>query len=171
MILPQLAYRLALETAASEPYDSGVVKIAGLRIISKSTVLSCIFIAFSYCSTLIGSVSGRRQENVEAIDCNTPAFVVSRSSFSRMAKCKPQGRQAEHASSGQDVQALNDPYAGYSVSICRLHNHQFDRFCDSFESATDPSTSQVCWRAVVRSMVRQLTQIPRSDGIIIECDT
>lgn len=44
-------------------------------------------------------------------------------------------------------------------------------FFDSFESATDPSTSQVCWRAVVRSKVRQLTQIPRSDGIIIERDT
>lgn len=32
-------------------------------------------------------------------------------------------------------------------------------------------TSQVCWRAVVRLMVRQLTQIPRSEGIIIEHDT
>ncbi len=120
---------------------------------------------------MIGSVSGRRQENVEAIDCNIPAFVVSRSSFSRMARCKTQGKCTEHASSGQDVPALKDPYAGYIVSICRLHDHQFDRFCDSFESATDPSTSQVCWRAVVRSKVRQLTQIPRSDGIIIERDT
>ena len=37
------------------------------------------------------------------------------------------------------VPALNDPYAGYIISVCRLHDHHFDRFCDSFESATDPS--------------------------------
>lgn len=63
---------------------------------------------------------------METIDCNIPAFVVSRSNFSRMAL------------SGHGAPALKDPYTDYIVSICRLYEHEFDRFCDSFESATDP---------------------------------
>ena len=51
-----------------------------------------IYTAFRCRSRMIGSVSGKRHKIVETIDCNMPAFVVSRSSFSREARCKNTGK-------------------------------------------------------------------------------
>ena len=58
--------------------------------------------------------------------------------FREWLRGKTLGKSLEYALSGHGAPALKDPYTDYIVSICRLYEHEFDRFCDSFESATDP---------------------------------
>ena len=126
-----------------------------------------IYRAFRCRSRMIGSVSGRRQKIVETIDCNIPAFVVSRSSFSRMARCKTLGNSWSMHQVGRvyqheraHMQAISSASAG-CMTISSID------FVTRLILPPIQAPVRVCWRAVVRSKVGQLTQIPRSDGIII----